>query len=421
MSEAQFAAWLAATYPNPASKIAVAFSGGGDSLALLILTLRYAGSRPVYALSVDHALQDGSAEQISAATQQAQALGAIAHRLYWNHGEIKSGVQEAARKGRYGLMGDFCRERRISSLLVAHSRDDQAETLWMRKQCGGGWRAMAGISARSFAPVWPELRDITLLRPLLGWSREHMRDVCRDAGETWHEDPSNVNLDYLRVQARSALAYDEVLASSLLQEGDVMRSRREAEEDRAQGELSRVALSDCGSASIPKDVHLSELAMARLLMCVSGNPQMADMARVRALLESTRETGYVSQTLGGCVIYRAGDELKIARETGRWLKMQQSMPLQAHHAMVFDGRYEITANQKGLAAAPLWPARRQLSQDEKSALNRFDALSRRVLFGVFDGDDLVYAPHVQRGDIQWRGLTSARLYQQNVRTGAKPA
>ena len=421
MSEAQFAAWLRGAYPNPASPIAVAFSGGGDSLALLLLTLRHAGSRPVYTLSVDHGLQDGSAQQITAAVKQAGALGAKAQQFYWHHGEIRSGVQEAARKARYGLMGEFCREHNIDSLLVAHSRDDQAETLWMRKHCGGGWRAMAGISASSYAPVWPQLRGITLRRPLLDWPREALRGVCRDAEQVWHDDPSNHNLGYLRVQARQALAADEAFADSLLTEGEIMRARREAEEIEAQEQLDAVNLTDSGSAFIPDHATLNEIAMARLLMCVSGHSQMADMARVRALQSAMKQQDYVSQTLGGCVISRTDSGFGVARETGRWLRQQKNVPLPVHVPVVFDGRFEVIAQDKGYACAPLWPARAQLTQDEKSMLHRYEALARRGLFGVFEGETVIAAPHIGRGDIKWRGLIRARLYQGRDRTGVNPA
>ena len=421
MSEAQFASWLREAYPNPALPIAIAFSGGGDSLALLLLTLRHAGGRPVYALSVDHALQEGSAGQIAKAAQQAEALGAISHQFYWHHGQITSGVQEAARKARYGLMGAFCREHEISSLVVAHSRDDQAETLWMRKQCGGGWRAMAGMSAESYAPVWPQLRDITLLRPLLNWSRESLRDVCRQAGQLWHDDPSNQDLNYLRVQARQALAGDTVLAGSLLEEGAAMRARREAEQAEALTQLREITLSGCGSAHISGDAILNEVAMARLLMCVSGHSQMADMARVRALHDAMGEPGYVSQTLGGCVIERMDGGFGVARETGRWLKQQQPEPLPAHSPSVFDGRFEITATDKGLTIAPLWLARDQLDTSEKSALHRYGAQARRGLFGIFKGETLIAAPQIGRGETKWRSLVSSRLYQERQGTGVNPA
>ena len=359
--------------------------------------------------------------QITQTVKQSTSLGADARQFRWHHGEIKSGVQEAARKARYGLMGDFCRKQNINSLLVAHSRDDQAETLWMRKQCGGGWRAMAGMSESSYAPVWPQLRGITLRRPLLGWSREALREVCSDSGQLWHDDPSNGNLDYLRVQARQALATDHALCDSLLSEGEMMRSRREAEELEAQKQLDAVNIKDCGCAYIAEQAALNEMAMARLLMCISGSAQMADMARVRALQSAMREQDYVSQTLGGCVIYRQGKGHGVARETGRWLKQQRPVSLPAHMPVVFDGRFEVTAPKAGYICAPLWPARAQLAQDEKSRLHRYDARARRGLFGVFDGEALIAAPHIGRGEMKWRGLTRARLYQGRDRTGVNPA
>ncbi|WP_017931708.1 tRNA lysidine(34) synthetase TilS [Robiginitomaculum antarcticum] len=422
-AQAVFATWLRQTYPNPAESIAVAFSGGGDSLALLILTLRHAGPRPVYALCVDHALQEGSAKIIAAAAAQAQRLGAVAQTFYWHHGTITSGVQEAARKARYGLMGDFCRENRMDSLLVAHSRDDQAETLWMRKQCGGGWRAMAGMSASSYAPVWPQLRGVTLRRPLLEWGREDIRAICRDAGEPWYDDPANENNDYLRVQARMALASDPVLSPVLLEEGRKMRARRDGEARGVQDWLTEIDIVDGGGTHVDQAAlhNMSAPALARVLMCISGHPHMADMARVRALIDAMVEPGYNVQTLGGCAILRQDKGFIIARETGRWLAQNKPVKLPAHEPVVFDGRWEIVVARKGLHAAPLWPARGQLSKPQRAQLHSYNAHIRRGLVGVFEGRDMVATPFIPNGDVTYRNLVKSRLLKHSAKLGAAPA
>lgn len=406
-----FATWLHKTFPNPAEPVAVAFSGGGDSLALLLLVLRHAGPRPVYALSVDHALQEDSAQIIAKAVAQAQRLGAIANRFYWHHGVIKSGVQDAARRARYGLMGEFCRTHGIDKLLVGHSRDDQAETLWMRKQCGGGWRAMAGMSAQSYAPVWPQLRDLTLVRPLLEWSRNALRAVCTEAGEAWHDDPANENLDYLRVQARAALEGDAVLADVLLDEGAIMRRRRETDERAALDWTAGIKIVAGGGAIIPLTAFhsITETALARLIMCVSGQPRMADMARIRALISAMGETDFTAQTLGGCIIAARGGGFVMARETGRWLSRGSVISLPQHNAIVFDGRWEMIAARKGLRAAPLWPARHQLSKTQRAQLHHYDAAMRRGLFGVFDADMLVATPFLTHEDLAIRNVVESRL------------
>ncbi|MCB1721002.1 MAG: tRNA lysidine(34) synthetase TilS, partial [Alphaproteobacteria bacterium] len=114
-----------------AGPIAVAVSGGPDSMALCWLLSRWAVERGVkiHVLTVDHGLRPEAAEE---AIQVGAWLGGWSqqvehHILRWKT-PADTAIQEEARKARYGLMAEYCRVHDIRHLFLAHHRDDQAET-----------------------------------------------------------------------------------------------------------------------------------------------------------------------------------------------------------------------------------------------------------------------------------------------------
>jgi tRNA(Ile)-lysidine synthase len=116
--------------------VAVAVSGGPDSMALVLLADRWArmqGGR-AWGLTVDHGLRRDSADE---ARTVACWLGAraIPHEILpWEGAKPAGGIQEAAREARYGLLTAWCRSRGCLHLLAAHHREDQIETHLIRRR-----------------------------------------------------------------------------------------------------------------------------------------------------------------------------------------------------------------------------------------------------------------------------------------------
>ena len=147
---AEFAALLDPLGPfEPAPLLAVGVSGGADSLALVLLADRWARARrgSVLALTVDHALRDGSAAEAAQVGHWLAARG-IAHEvLRWDGPKPATAIQETARAARYRLLGQRCAGTGILHLLLAHHRDDQAETVLLRRAQGSGRDGLAGMAA----------------------------------------------------------------------------------------------------------------------------------------------------------------------------------------------------------------------------------------------------------------------------------
>src|SRR5690606_1378938 len=114
---------------EPAPVLAVAVSGGADSMALALLADRWARRRrgKIVALTVDHGLRPGARAEARAAHRRLAALGIEAHLLVWGGAKPKTGIQAAAREARYRLMAGWCRRHGVLHLLLGHHREDQAE------------------------------------------------------------------------------------------------------------------------------------------------------------------------------------------------------------------------------------------------------------------------------------------------------
>ncbi len=190
--------------------IAVAVSGGPDSLALLLLSHRAFGSR-VRVLTVDHGLRAEAADEAALVAKYAVSLGIAHQTLPWEPPHPVANLQAAARAARYRLMAGHCAAHGIGWLATAHHQDDQAETLLLRLARGSGSAGLAGIRARR--PLAP---GVTLIRPLLGATKVELAAIVAAAGWVAVDDPSNRAPRFDRTQARAVLADNPWLASHRL-------------------------------------------------------------------------------------------------------------------------------------------------------------------------------------------------------------
>jgi tRNA(Ile)-lysidine synthase len=196
-----FAALMAPFAPFESRPVlAVAVSGGRDSLALALLARDWATARGghVTALIVDHGLRAEAAVEAAATRDLLSGHGIAADILQWTGAKPAHGLQEAARGARYGLLFEACRERSVLHLLVAHHADDQAETVAMRAARGSGPDGLAGMAALV------ERRHARLLRPLLSVPRADLTATLEARGVAWIDDPSNTDRRFERARLRAA-------------------------------------------------------------------------------------------------------------------------------------------------------------------------------------------------------------------------
>ena len=198
----RFREGLERIWPEIASsenRLAVAVSGGPDSLALLLLSAIILPER-VEAATVDHGLRPESADEAVMVARVCENLG-VPHRILET--EVGAGnLQAQARLARYRALSEWIADRGLAALATGHQLDDQAETMVMRLNRGSGLAGLAGVRARGKVPG----TQIPLLRPLLGWRRSELEDLVRSAAIAPVRDPSNADMRFDRVRARRMLA-----------------------------------------------------------------------------------------------------------------------------------------------------------------------------------------------------------------------
>jgi tRNA(Ile)-lysidine synthase len=316
---------------------AVAVSGGGDSVALMLLLAQYAKharrEAPVV-LTVDHGLRETSAKDAKAVVKMAAEIGLKAHALTWKGAVPKSDIEAEARSARYRLMGEWLVAHEIPALYVAHTMEDQAETFLLRLARGSG---LDGLSAmRVIAPYpMPGFPGLMVVRPLLDMARAPLRDFLRAKKQAWLEDPMNADPRFARSKLRAAWPQLEALGLSAQRVSDAaehLGRAREALDDMTAALLLRAARFDEAGALLdsvrlkmaPREVGLR--ALASLLSRVSGETYRPRFGKLERLFDAIRDGSLGGgATLHGCIVAPASrtawafgtGTLAITREMGR--------------------------------------------------------------------------------------------------------
>lgn len=188
-------------------RLALAVSGGADSMAMLALAAAaYPGQ--VIAATVDHRLRAQSAEEGAMVAAWCARAG-VGHVTLAPAAPIgKSAIQAEARRVRYDLLGRWAIREGAAAIATAHHSDDQAETFVMRAMRGSGVAGLAGIrSHRRLIVGGDEARssELALVRPLLAWRAAELRAVAVAGGVPFADDPSNRDDKYERTRVRRML------------------------------------------------------------------------------------------------------------------------------------------------------------------------------------------------------------------------
>lgn len=303
--------------------VALAVSGGGDSMALMWLAAEWAKQtrQPprLSVLTVDHGLRAGSADEAAWVVDQARALDLAAEVLHWHGDKPATGIQARARQARYDLLTSWCVDHGASALVTAHSLDDQAETFLMRLARGSGVDGLSGMR--------PAREDtIAILRPLLGIPRTRLRSTLVAAGVTWLEDPSNRDTSFERVRWRESLVRleQEGLAPAMIAlsarrlerarlalEHATLRLEAQVVDHEAKQAIFRLAAVQ----GEPEEVVIRLLRRLIMRYGTAGEaPELAALERLSAWIADGVSGG---RTLAGCRITRRRDAVRISRESPR--------------------------------------------------------------------------------------------------------
>lgn len=306
------------------SRIAIAVSGGPDSMALCHLAKAWANIRgmSIVGLTVDHRLRPEAQVEAKQVSMWLADLGMLHETLIWEQGEeIKSlerSTQSAARDARFSLLFKWCQTNNIDALMTAHHADDQAETFLYRLVRGSGVDGLAAIAPESIRS------DVRILRPLLRVPKTDLVATCEEKCQDWIEDPSNTSDASTRVRLRKIMAVLEQEGLSrdrLLKTVDHM-ARAKCAIDSAvddllndasrQNDVGEISLDISAVVAAPEEVGLR--CLARCLSCVSGAEYPPRFESLLGVYSAITDGNWSDRTLHGCQLRMKETQLKVSVE-----------------------------------------------------------------------------------------------------------
>jgi tRNA(Ile)-lysidine synthase len=419
--------------PDFPSDIALAVSGGGDSMAMLTLAhnwTRVWGVR-LWVVTVDHGLREEARDEADMVARVCKELGHPHAILRW-HWDGAGNLQAAARMARLQLIDRW--RMGLEVVLMAHTADDVAEGFLMRLARGSGVEGLSAMSDSSWvtphkeipkrqltaeevtqtcAPPLPHRRvagvpayssGFRLIRPLLQERREDLRHYLRVLKGTWAEDPSNTDPRFERVRWRQAmpdLAFLGLDVPRLAGTATTLARASEALEARAADVTDRIMTPLTGSGEIVMDrkalagveEETQLRLLARALQWVSQADHRPRIAPLEKLLDRVLSGG--GGTLHGCEVRIYGDHLRMWREYGA-VKNITAQP-----GDMWDRRFRLTGPGTEVRA---------LGDDGWSQLPKGNRNvpyhAARSLPALFDQEVLVSCPsigHLTGGRCQFNG------------------
>lgn len=377
--------------------VVVGLSGGGDSLALLILVCAWArtAGRRVVTVTVDHGLNADSPGWSAFCRAAAERHGADWIERRWIGEKPSAGLPAAARQARHALLAEAARSVGARVILLGHTADDRVEADWMRARGA----TLGDVREWGPSPVWPEGRGMALFRPLLEARRAELREYLGRRGETWIEDPANEDGRFQRSRARAVLTplpAGEGLSPRLNRGASDAYSRKGEGQTVGTGAIvahtSRLPLtlshkadrSALGRSSplplgegfeIGRSASVSVLAVT--LLCASGTTTPPRGDRLARLADRLRSGESVAATLCGARVTADDNRIVICREPGRG--EHPRLPLEAGAPAVWDGRYEITAHAPGWTVTAVAGLQARLPAEDRRILASVAPFARPTL------------------------------------------
>jgi len=325
--------------------VAVAVSGGVDSMTLLALTSDWGAETgtAITALTVDHGLRTESSTEAQLVAAWCSAHDIPHETLVWVGEKPARGIQAAARTARYALLEDWCRAHGCRDLLVAHSQNDQVETFLMRMSRGSGVDGLAAM------PLVSDRDGVRLIRPLLDVPRWRINATAAARALETITDPSNLDRRFARIRMRDKLKQlvdhgvpVAAIANTVRIFGDIRGTRENAIAELANEivdfhQEGYAAIARAGLGGV--EPEMAKGLVSAVLTSIGGldyPPRRESLDRLMADLLYNRD--FLPRTLGNCVIGVRKENFLIRREHHT---VRHSLAVDAGRRVVWDGRFAI--------------------------------------------------------------------------------
>ncbi len=378
--------------------LAVAVSGGGDSMACLDL-MRWHGKDlgfPVEAVTVDHGLRTEAVDEIALVAEYC-AIHEIPHSVLSWSWDRQGNLQAKAREARYRLVGDWAQDRHVDCVALGHTQDDVAETFLMRLARRSGVDGLAHMAARF------ERGGLTWVRPMMAHRRADWRIYLKRHSIAWADDPSNDDRGFERVRARQtlqALSPLGIEAETLAVVAHNLGSAKSALNHHAFAEITEhnAVAVDRGDVILPevatsRDHFIPSEVIRRLktaaIQWVSG-AKYPPRSSALLNLDIALSMGADRHTLSGCLVTRTKADSAIDRRYRITREYNAVKDIVSSTDALWDGRWALEGpHAPDLEVRALGDAVKDCPDWRETGLPRQSLLASP---SIWRGEELIAAP-----------------------------
>ena len=328
-------------------KIAVAVSGGSDSLSLLILLKNWAAKNgfSLTCITVDHKLRAESRDEAIFVRDFCNKIGVNHIILEWNkdnnvvisHGKI----EDFARSARYNLINEYCEHEAINIVAIGHTWNDQLETFEMRKNQKSAELGLAGMSrVRSIS------KNVKIIRPIMIFSKDYLRKFLISKKIPWKNDPMNDDSQFKRVFYRKNIA--SMSREELIKKTSEIKSlgkKRHDIEKRAVSFLKENIDSEKmkfeymvfdSAKFLNEEEKIQAEILKRAIWNIGGKKYAPtiDKLTLKNIIEQKK-----IKTLGRCLLKVTKKQIAIFRENRN---LEQQISVDKNGVFLFDNRFLVS-------------------------------------------------------------------------------
>jgi len=327
-------------------KIAIAVSGGADSMSLAILLNIWCKNHniPFVALTIDHGLRIESRDEAKFVNSELKKRN-IEHHTISNETPIpSSNLQENARRIRYQLLTNWCKNNDISHLATAHHLDDYVETFLMRLERGSGVDGLSSIADKAI------INDLFIIRPLLSFPKSEIIEYLNSQKQKWIEDPSNQKMDFKRNRIRKALGDDlgdDLFIKRMASVANNMARARQAIETQTNHVINQfVKINQAGFCTIDCSIFSEEdeiilRLLSSVLRFIGGKEKSPRFEKLMTLFNTLKNNNKYEVTLSGCEITKLNNRINIFREVS---DIQRDIKFKNNNNINWDNRFLAKTN-----------------------------------------------------------------------------
>ena len=331
---------------NPS--VAISFSCGPDSLALLILMNKWIKKHKGLLTLVyfDHKLRKESYLESKYTEEISKKLGVNYKILMWNEKKPKTSIMQRAREIRYKKIINFCKQNNIMTLMTAHHLDDSLETYYMKKKRNADTPNLSGI------PFKNTQDQVQILRPFINFRKSRLIQTCQINKYKWFEDPSNQNENYERVKVRKVIAsLSKNKRSKLYSELKVnSEENKYFEIQLAKFFIENLEFNEYGKFTINKKKFKIQKksfqieVLKRILVTCSGSVYSPRSRSIKFFLDKYLKFENTKFTIHSCIVKCCSDKILIFREYVKTKNVNpKQLTIKKQVSTIWDNRFLISS------------------------------------------------------------------------------